>query len=39
LPVDLKVQEADRLNIPVYEHVPALRSAAQEMIDRIKVAA
>jgi CO dehydrogenase maturation factor len=39
LPADLKVQEADRLNIPVYEHVPALRSAAQEMIGRIKVAA
>ena len=39
LPVDLKVQEADRLNIPVYEHVPALRSAAQDMMDRIKVAA
>ncbi len=38
LPVDLKVQEADRLNLPVYEHVPALRAAAQEIVGRIKVA-
>ncbi len=28
---DLGVQEADRLGIPVYEHVPALRQAAEEM--------
>jgi CO dehydrogenase maturation factor len=25
LPADLKVQEADRLGVPVYDHVPALR--------------
>lgn len=31
LPVDLGVQEADRLGIPVYDHVPTLRQAAQEM--------
>jgi CO dehydrogenase maturation factor len=31
LPVDLGVQEADRLGIPVYDHVPELRLAAQEM--------
>lgn len=29
LPADLAVQEADRLNIPVYDHVPALRKAAE----------
>ena len=29
LPADLAVPEADRLNIPVYDHVPALRKAAQ----------
>jgi len=28
LPADLKVQEADRLGIPVYDHVPSLREAA-----------
>ncbi|OQY29918.1 MAG: hypothetical protein B6I38_07720 [Anaerolineaceae bacterium 4572_5.1] len=31
LPVDLAVQEADRLGIPVYDHSPALRGAAQTM--------
>lgn len=31
LPADLAVQEADRLGIPVYQHVPALRQAAAEM--------
>ncbi|MEW5940873.1 MAG: carbon monoxide dehydrogenase accessory protein CooC, partial [Chloroflexota bacterium] len=29
LPADLKVQEADRLGIPVYDHVPALREATK----------
>jgi CO dehydrogenase maturation factor len=28
LPADLAVQEADRLGIPVYDHVPALHDAA-----------
>jgi CO dehydrogenase maturation factor len=31
MPADLGVQEADRLGIPVYDHVPALRLAAEEM--------
>ena len=31
LPVDLAVQEADRLGIPVYDHVPALRQEAQRI--------
>ena len=39
LPADLKVQEADRLNIPVYDHVPALRTAAEAMVGKIRVAA
>jgi CO dehydrogenase maturation factor len=32
LSADLKVQEADRLGIPVYDHVPALKSAAEKMV-------
>jgi CO dehydrogenase maturation factor len=32
LPADLGVQEADRLGIPVYDHVPALRESAAKMI-------
>lgn len=32
LPADLKVQEADRLGIPVYDHVPELREAAQHIL-------
>ena len=31
LPADMAVQEADRLGIPVYDHVPALRSAAERI--------
>jgi CO dehydrogenase maturation factor len=31
LSADLAVQEADRLGIPVYDHVPALRQAAERM--------
>ena len=31
LPADLGVQEADRLGIAVYDHVPALREAAEDM--------
>jgi CO dehydrogenase maturation factor len=31
LPADLAVQEADRLGIPVYDHVPRLRVAAEEI--------
>ena len=39
LPADLQVQEADRLGLPVYDHVPALRERAQEFIERIPAAA
>jgi CO dehydrogenase maturation factor len=35
LPADLGVQEADRLGIPVYEHVPALRKAAEAIAQRL----
>jgi CO dehydrogenase maturation factor len=35
LPADLKVQEADRLNIPVYDHVPALKEAALGIAERL----
>jgi CO dehydrogenase maturation factor len=33
LPADLGVQEADRLGIPVYDHVPTLRQAAEIMTE------
>lgn len=33
LPADLGVQEADRLGIAVYDHVPALRKAAGDMAE------
>jgi CO dehydrogenase maturation factor len=39
LPADLKVQEADRLNIPVYDHVPSLRTALDGIVGKIKDAA
>jgi CO dehydrogenase maturation factor len=35
LPADLKVQEADRLNIPVYDHAPALKDAAEKILMRL----
>jgi CO dehydrogenase maturation factor len=35
LPADLRVQEADRLGIPVYDHVPALRQAAMRILNRL----
>jgi CO dehydrogenase maturation factor len=35
LPADLAVQEADRLGIPVYQHVPALRQAAEMIAQKI----
>ncbi|NOZ48553.1 MAG: AAA family ATPase [Chloroflexi bacterium] len=31
LPADMGVQEADRLGLPVYDHVPSLRTAARQM--------
>jgi CO dehydrogenase maturation factor len=39
LPADLAVQEADRLGTAVYDHVPALRSAAEEMAQKLVGAA
>jgi CO dehydrogenase maturation factor len=36
LPADLKVQEADRLGIPVYDHVPSLREAAQSIRNKLE---
>jgi CO dehydrogenase maturation factor len=35
LPVDLAVQEADRLGIPVYDHVQTLRQAGQTIAERL----
>jgi CO dehydrogenase maturation factor len=35
LPADMGVQEADRLGIPVYDHVPALREAAEAMVKEL----
>jgi CO dehydrogenase maturation factor len=35
LPADLAVQEADRLGIAVYDHVPALRQAAWQMAESL----
>jgi len=37
MPADLKVQEADRLGIPVYDHVPSLKEAAAQIIEKIVV--
>lgn len=36
LPADEGVQEADRLGVPVYDHVPALRAAAQALMERLE---
>jgi len=35
LPADLKVQEADRLGIPVYDYVPTLKAATEQIADRL----
>ena len=35
LPADLAVQEADRLGIAVYDHVPTLRQAAAQMAQQL----
>lgn len=35
LPADAGVQEADRFGIAVYDHVPALRQAAQDMTEAL----
>jgi len=36
LPADLKVQEADRLGIPVYDHVESLKIAAEQIKGKIE---
>lgn len=35
LPADLAVQEADRLGTAVYDHVPALKQEAEQIINRL----
>ena len=35
MPADLKVQEADRLGVPVYDHVPELKRAAKNITEAI----
>jgi CO dehydrogenase maturation factor len=35
LPADLKVQEADRLGIPVYDHVQSLKASTEQIIKMI----
>lgn len=37
LPSDVRVQEADRLGFPVYDHVPSLKMSVEEMISKIEV--
>ncbi len=37
LPADLAVQEADRLNIPVYDHVQSLKISAQDIVDKLVI--
>lgn len=36
LPADLAVQEADRLGVPVYDHVPALHTAARQIANNLE---
>jgi CO dehydrogenase maturation factor len=36
LPADMAVQEADRLGLAVYDYVPALRQAAQDMAKKLE---
>jgi CO dehydrogenase maturation factor len=37
LPADMGVQEADRLGIPVYDYIPSLRIAAEEIVQNLQV--
>ena len=37
LPADLGVQEADRLGTAVYDHVPSLKEAAENIVERLKI--
>lgn len=36
MPADLSVQEADRLGIPVFDHVPSLKESARLMVEKIE---
>jgi CO dehydrogenase maturation factor len=36
LPMDMGVLDADRLGVPVYDHVPSLRKATKEMAERLE---
>ncbi|HEY3312464.1 MAG TPA: carbon monoxide dehydrogenase accessory protein CooC [Anaerolineales bacterium] len=36
LPADLAVQEADRLGIPVYDHVPSLKASAEKITELLE---
>jgi CO dehydrogenase maturation factor len=36
LPVDLAVQEADRLGIPVFDHVPSVRESAERIMKQLE---
>ena len=35
IPADMGVQEADRLGVAVYDHVPALRQAAEAIAENL----
>ena len=35
LPADMRVQEADRLGVPVYDHVESLKLAAEQINKKI----
>lgn len=35
LPADLSVQEADRLGVPVYDHAPTLKKAAEKLVEKL----
>jgi CO dehydrogenase maturation factor len=35
MPADLSVQEADRLGLPVYDHVPSLRDSARNIVEKL----
>lgn len=37
MPADLKVQEADRLGVPVYDHVQSLKQAAQQLFYKLSI--
>ena len=36
LPADMGVQEADRLGVPVYDHVPELRTAGEQIASALE---